>query len=97
MTSPDKAGLDQFLHMHHGGLTRACRPTAVTSPLVPRKVANELVRWRDLRIVELNYANKHLAIDAYWTLTAGNRRGHAWCRSLLSRAAARIAAQDERL
>ena len=45
--------------------------------LVPRKVANQLVRWRELRIVELNYANKHLAIDAYWTLTAGNRRGHA--------------------
>ncbi|MBV8118722.1 MAG: LysR family transcriptional regulator [Alphaproteobacteria bacterium] len=63
--------------------------------LVPRKVANELVRWRDLRIVELNYANKHLAIDAYWTLAAGNRRGHAWCRALLSRAAARIAAPDE--
>jgi LysR family transcriptional regulator, nod-box dependent transcriptional activator len=59
--------------------------------LVPRKVADELVRWRDLRIVELSYANKHLAIDAYWTQAAGSRRGHAWCRDLLARAAAHIA------
>jgi LysR family transcriptional regulator, nod-box dependent transcriptional activator len=62
--------------------------------LVPRKVANELVRWRALRIVELAYANKHLAIDAYWTLAAGNKRGHAWCRTLLARAARRIAEHD---
>jgi DNA-binding transcriptional LysR family regulator len=62
--------------------------------LVPRKVANELVRWRNLRIVELAYANKHLAIDAYWTLAAGNRRGHLWCRTLLARAAQRIAEHD---
>jgi DNA-binding transcriptional LysR family regulator len=58
--------------------------------LVPRKVANELLRWRDLRIVELAYANRHLAIDAYWSLAADSRRGHAWCRSLLARAAQRI-------
>jgi LysR family transcriptional regulator, nod-box dependent transcriptional activator len=62
--------------------------------LVPRKVADELVRWRDLRIVELCYENRHLAIDAYWTQAAGNRRGHAWCRELLARAAARIAQRD---
>ena len=58
--------------------------------LVPRKVANELLRWRDLRIVELAYAHRHLAIDAYWSLAADARRGHAWCRSLLARAAQRI-------
>jgi DNA-binding transcriptional LysR family regulator len=58
--------------------------------LVPRKVANELLHWRDLRIIELAYADRHLAIDAYWSLAAGSRRGHAWCRSLLARAAQRI-------
>jgi DNA-binding transcriptional LysR family regulator len=61
--------------------------------LVPRKVANELVRWRDLKLVELSYADKRLEIDAYWSLGAGNRRGHAWCRTLLARAAGRVAAQ----
>jgi LysR family transcriptional regulator, nod-box dependent transcriptional activator len=63
--------------------------------LVPRKVADELVRWRALRIVELAYADRHLAIDAYWTPAAGGKRGHAWCRSLLARAARRIAVRDE--
>jgi LysR family transcriptional regulator, nod-box dependent transcriptional activator len=63
--------------------------------LVPRKVADELVRWRELRIVELAYADKHLAIDAYWTQPAGSKRGHAWCRTLLAHAARRIAARDE--
>jgi DNA-binding transcriptional LysR family regulator len=64
--------------------------------LVPRKAANELVRWRDLRIVELSYANKHLAIDAYWSLAANGKRGHAWCQSLLARAANRVAKEEER-
>jgi LysR family transcriptional regulator, nod-box dependent transcriptional activator len=63
--------------------------------LVPRKVADELVRWRDLRIVELAYADRHLAIDAYWTQAAASKRGHAWCRALLTRAARRIAVRDE--
>jgi DNA-binding transcriptional LysR family regulator len=58
--------------------------------LVPRKLANELVRWRALRIVELTYANKHLAIDAYWSLAANGKRGHAWCQALLARASRRI-------
>jgi hypothetical protein len=58
--------------------------------LVPRKLATELVRSRALRIVELDYARKHLAIDAYWSLAASSRRGHAWCRDLLARAASRI-------
>jgi 5-methyltetrahydropteroyltriglutamate--homocysteine methyltransferase len=58
--------------------------------LVPRRRVNELVRWRNLRIVELSYANKHLAIDAYWSATANGKRGHAWCQALLARAARRI-------
>jgi DNA-binding transcriptional LysR family regulator len=62
--------------------------------LVPRKVAEELVRWRDLKVVELAYPNKHLAIDAYWSLAAGNRRGHAWCRDLLGRAAGRVTGKE---
>jgi DNA-binding transcriptional LysR family regulator len=65
--------------------------------LVPRRLANELVRWRDLRIVELAYTNRHLAIDAYWSLAANGKRGHAWCRALLTRVADRIAGgNDER-
>ena len=63
--------------------------------LVPRKVANELLRWRNLRIVELAYADRHLAIDAYWSLAADSRRGHAWCRSLLGRAAQHIQAASQ--
>ena len=59
--------------------------------LVPRKMANQLVRWRDLKIVELAYANRHLAIDAYWSLAANGRRGHPWCQTLLARAASGIA------
>ncbi|MBN9563916.1 MAG: LysR family transcriptional regulator [Alphaproteobacteria bacterium] len=59
--------------------------------LVPRKLATELVRSRALRMVELDYARKHLAIDAYWSLAASSRRGHSWCRNLLARAASRIA------
>jgi DNA-binding transcriptional LysR family regulator len=58
--------------------------------LVPRKLAHELLRWRDLRIVELSYANRHLAIDAHWSLAASGRRGHSWCQALLARAADRI-------
>ena len=58
--------------------------------LVPRRLANELIRWRALRIVELSYANKHLAIDAYWSLAANGKRGHAWCQALLARAARQV-------
>jgi DNA-binding transcriptional LysR family regulator len=58
--------------------------------LVPRKLANELIRWRDLRIVELAYSDRHLAIDAYWSLAANGKRGHRWCQMLLARAAGRI-------
>jgi len=58
--------------------------------LVPRKVANQLARWHALKIIELVYANKHLAIDAYWSLAANGKRGHTWCRDLLARAASRI-------
>ncbi|MCW5747241.1 MAG: LysR family transcriptional regulator [Alphaproteobacteria bacterium] len=59
--------------------------------LVPRKVAQELVRSRPLRIVELVYPHKRLFIDAYWSLAASGKRGHAWFRSVLGRAAARLA------
>lgn len=62
--------------------------------LVPRRLADELVRWRGLRIVELSYAHKHLAIDAYWSLAANGKRGHGWCQSLLARAASWIADKE---
>ena len=58
--------------------------------LVPRKVAQELIRSRRLRIVELAYPHRRLMIDAYWSLAAGGKRGHAWFRGLLARAAKRL-------
>lgn len=59
--------------------------------LVPRKVALELQRAQPLRIVEIAYPRKHLFIDAYWSPATDARRGRAWFRELLSRAAARLA------
>ncbi|WIM11092.1 LysR family transcriptional regulator [Enhydrobacter sp.] len=58
--------------------------------LVPRKVAQELTRSRRLRIVELVYPHRRLMIDAYWSLAASGKRGHAWFRDLLARAAKRL-------
>ncbi|SKA06165.1 LysR substrate binding domain-containing protein [Enhydrobacter aerosaccus] len=58
--------------------------------LVPRKVAQELMRSRRLRLVELAYPHRRLMIDAYWSLAASGKRGHAWFRSLLARAANRL-------
>jgi DNA-binding transcriptional LysR family regulator len=58
--------------------------------LVPRKVARELARDRRLRIVEIAYPKKQLFIDAYWSLATNSRRGRAWFRDLLARAAARL-------
>lgn len=58
--------------------------------LVPRKVAQELIRSRRLRIVELAYPHRRLMIDAYWSLAASSKRGHAWFRVLLARAAKRL-------
>jgi DNA-binding transcriptional LysR family regulator len=58
--------------------------------LVPRKVAEELVRSRALRIVEVAYARKEIFIDAYWSLAANGKRGHLWFRTILGRAAERL-------
>ena len=58
--------------------------------LVPRKVAQELIRSRQLRIIELAYPHRRLMIDAYWSLAASGKRGHAWFRGLLARAAKRL-------
>jgi DNA-binding transcriptional LysR family regulator len=60
--------------------------------LMPRMVALELTRWRDVRIVEIDFPDRTLDIDAYWTPRAGAKRGHTWARRLLARAAARLAA-----
>ena len=54
--------------------------------LMPRRVAQELVRWRDVRIVEIDFPDRSLDIDAYWTKQAGSKRGHAWAREILGRA-----------
>ena len=59
--------------------------------LVPRKVARELARAEELRIVEIAYPHKQLYIDAFWSLATNGRRGRAWFRDLLARAAARLA------
>ncbi|MFO1162133.1 MAG: LysR family transcriptional regulator [Reyranellaceae bacterium] len=58
--------------------------------LVPRKVAEELARPSRLRIVEIAYPRKQLHIDAYWSLVAHAKRGHAWFRELLARAASEL-------
>lgn len=54
--------------------------------LVPRKLAQELARSRSLRILEIDYPDRRLDIDAFWTPRAGAKRGHAWFRTLLARA-----------
>jgi DNA-binding transcriptional LysR family regulator len=58
--------------------------------LVPRKLAQELARSRELRILEIDYPERRLDIDAFWTPRAGAKRGHAWFQTLLARAAARL-------
>jgi DNA-binding transcriptional LysR family regulator len=58
--------------------------------LVPRKVASELARAGDLRIVDIAYPRKHLFIDAYWSLATNSRRGRVWFRDLLARAVAEL-------
>lgn len=55
--------------------------------LVPRKLARELARSRAVRILEIDYPQRNLDIDAFWTTRAGSKRGHAWFRTLLLRAA----------
>lgn len=52
--------------------------------LVPRKLARELSRSRDLRILEIDFPERRLDIDAFWTPRAGAKRGHAWFRSVLA-------------
>jgi DNA-binding transcriptional LysR family regulator len=59
--------------------------------LVPRKVARELAQHGRLRIVEIAYPRKQLFIDAHWSLATDGRRGRAWFRDLLARAAAELA------
>jgi DNA-binding transcriptional LysR family regulator len=58
--------------------------------LVPRKVAQEMISSRALRIVEVDYSPKEIFIDAYWSLTANGKRGHVWFRQILARAAQRL-------
>lgn len=53
--------------------------------LVPRRLARELARARDIRILELDYPERRLDIDAFWTPRAGAKRGHAWFQDLLRR------------
>jgi DNA-binding transcriptional LysR family regulator len=55
--------------------------------IVPRRLADVLVRDRDLRIVPIDFPNRTLDIDVLWSARAGARRGHAWVRDLIGRAA----------
>jgi DNA-binding transcriptional LysR family regulator len=59
--------------------------------LVPRKVAQELIRSRALRLVEIAYSRTRIFIDAYWSLAANGKRGHHWFRRILAEAASRLA------
>lgn len=58
--------------------------------LAPRKLAQELARSRDIRILEIDYPDRRLDIDAFWTQPAGAKRGHVWFQTLLARAAAQL-------
>jgi DNA-binding transcriptional LysR family regulator len=58
--------------------------------LVPRKVARVLMRGAALRIVEIAYPRRQLFIDAYWSPATETRRGRAWSRQLLRRAAEQL-------
>jgi DNA-binding transcriptional LysR family regulator len=58
--------------------------------LVPRKVARVLARGAALQVVEIAYPRKQLFIDAYWSPATETRRGRAWFRELLRRAATRL-------
>lgn len=56
--------------------------------LLPRRLAQVLTRTRGLRVIPLDYPDRRLDIDAFWTSRAGTRRGHAWARDLLLRVTA---------
>jgi DNA-binding transcriptional LysR family regulator len=58
--------------------------------LVPRKVAQELIQSRALRLVEIDYSRTQIFIDAYWSLAASGKRGHLWFREILAEAASRL-------
>lgn len=58
--------------------------------LVPRKLAQELARSRAIRLVAIDYPERRLDIDAFWTEPAGAKRGHAWFQTLLARAVANL-------
>jgi hypothetical protein len=57
---------------------------------VPRKLAQELISSRALRIVEVAYSPAQILIDAYCSLGADSKRDHVWFRNILARAAARL-------
>ncbi len=58
--------------------------------LVPRKVARTLAQEGRLRIVEISFPRKQLFIDAFWSPAIDSRRGRAWFRQILARAAAQL-------
>jgi DNA-binding transcriptional LysR family regulator len=62
--------------------------------LVPRKLAQELMRSSDIRIMEIDYPERRLDIDAFWSARSGAKRGHAWFRSALARSAARLEGKE---
>jgi LysR family transcriptional regulator, nod-box dependent transcriptional activator len=58
--------------------------------LVPRKVARTLALEGRLRIVEISFPRKQIFIDAFWSPVIDSRRGRAWFRKILARAAAQL-------
>jgi LysR family transcriptional regulator, nod-box dependent transcriptional activator len=58
--------------------------------LVPRKVARTLASEGRLRIVEISFPRKQIFIDAFWSPVVDSRRGRAWFRKILARAAAQL-------
>ena len=58
--------------------------------LIPRKLAETLVRWRAVRLIELDYAATGVDADLYWAPGTAGRRGHRWARDTIVRAAERV-------
>ncbi|KWV48527.1 hypothetical protein AS156_18860 [Bradyrhizobium macuxiense] len=58
--------------------------------LLPRQIANDLARYRRLRVIEIAFPTKQLLISAFWSLANERKRGRDWFRKLLVRAAARL-------
>lgn len=64
--------------------------------LVPNRLAQDMMRNRDLRIIELPSVESEFEICAFWSLSASNKRGHAWVKQALIRLGKEFAAKTDK-